>query len=316
MAFNTTLYRNANLSNAMSGYYPDGDAPASGGSFIDGSPFVITGTGFGTKATAAPLVYDDFESGTLTNNIEGNAPKVESIGGGWTWDKVVGGSNPVAPIYSNGRVRTNSTRSSLHQFQQGVNQTFNSSLTINRSFPNTGDEIYASFWSYYDKIDGGNYSRNYKPFIVYGTVGDMPELYVGYGDPSLSDGTGRAGIIDSSSDLASPGHYGSKQHGGLSGKWIRHEIYLKQSANGTSNGQFTYHIHDPAVGIIAEEWDLPRTTRNTNNNWNQFNFGSYIATDTYTPEVDVYLDQIYFDDTPARVELGDASTWAACILRE
>jgi hypothetical protein len=55
--------------------------------------------------------------------------------------------------------------------------------------------------------------------------------------------------------------------------------------------------------------------------WNQVRIGYYTAHDaigecTDSGDAYTYWDNVYIDNTPARVELGDAATYAACTHRE
>ena len=54
----------------------------------------------------------------------------------------------------------------------------------------------------------------------------------------------------------------------------------------------------------------------SNNIWRQIEFGYYSAHDVGNPAYYVYEDEIYFDVTQSRVELGNANTWAGCTRRE
>lgn len=291
------------------GQYPLGDAPV-GGSFTDGQPFVISGSGFGTKSTAIPLVYDNFESGTNGLGITGEAPTERAIGGAWTWGSFT--SDTLLPEYSNAVTRTNSNLSAFMRYQ-GNNYT--NALQIDYDRPNTGDGAYFSFWQYYDKTTVG-WTRNWKPWIVYGSNGNgiFPSSYVGFGEPP-SDDTIRNAVQDTGVNEVTL--WGTTELESIEDEWVRHEFYLVQSGAGVADGEWHHTVHRTGVpSITVAQNETAYETRGTSDYWRQWQFGAYSATDTNGSEASVYMDQIYFDNTQQRVELGNAATWAACTHRE
>lgn len=280
----------------------------SGGDFTHGNTFEITGTGFGTKATAEPLVYDDFESGTVNTGITGQAPVERAIGGSWNWESNT--SDTLLPEYSNAVLRPNSTRSA-HMRYEGNN--YNNSLEVNHAMPNTGDAAYFTFWQYLDKTSVG-WTRNWKPFVVYGSAGVYPSAYVGFGEVG-SDPAIRNAIQDTGVNEVTL--WGDIDIDVIEGEWLRHEFYLVQSGAGVADGEWHHTIHRTSTPLItAAESEAAYETRGGSDYWQQWHFGSYLATDTNSAEASVYMDGIYFDSTQQRVELGNAATWAACTHRE
>lgn len=290
------------------GQYLNGDAPISGGTLTDGASFVISGAGFGTKSTPGPLVYDDFESGTLGGGIDGQSPTIENIGGAWTWDTYT--SLTHLPEYSNIVLRTNSSRSAYMEYET---DTYANALKLGHNMPNTGDAVYFSFWQYYDKTSVG-WTRNWKPWIVYGSAGIFPSAYIGFGevgvDPVLRNAIQDTGVNEVTL-------WDSIEIDEIEGEWLRHEFYLVQSSPGEPDGEWHHILHRTATPSISTRFsETAYETRGGSDYWNSFEFGAYNATDANGSIAGVYMDQIYFDTTRQRVELGDASTWAACTHRE
>jgi hypothetical protein len=298
----------------------DADYGGGGGglTLTHGSTFILSdaGANFGTRA-ATPLVYDNFESGTPGNAIAGQAPLYRGIGGSWVWDEYHAGGSLV-PVYSDTVVRSNSTRSSLHEFD--LNATYTNSLEINHPMTATGDEAYFSFWLYYEKTSSGDtYTRNYKPWDLFGSSGLTPAAYMGMGapppqagaDPDLRSAlqdTGLSHTPDWNDTITVPS---------INGTWVRVEGYLKQSSSGAADGTYRMWLHrqaTPSIELALEH--APAQTRATSDYWTQFIFGAYSATDTYNATARAFLDSIYFDSTQRRLELGNASTWGACTRRE
>lgn len=281
------------------------------GEFETGSTVTVTGSGFGAKAAAAPLVFDDFESGAVGSLVAGKAPRIRGIGSSWVWDDYTSATE--RPLYSNQRARTNSTRSAQMHF---VGNTYNNSLEIFYPRTQSGDEVYFTFWYFYDR-SSTNYSRNHKPWIVYGNNGGYyPAAYDGWGNPAVGDGTLRNSVQDSGSTGATL--WGGPDMSTVGGKWIRLEGYLKQSSPGTPNGAFQIWSHDPNAGALIKliQNNTGYITRSSNNYWQQWHFGSYHDNTPTAAEANIYIDDIYFDNTRARVEIGDAATWDACKHRE
>ncbi len=278
------------------------------GTFQTGHMLTISGSSFGIKSDAVPLVWDDFEGGTSTQSIVGNSPKAESLDGDWVWDDY---TNGVGPTYSNEVTLSNSGMSSKHHFSGGG---FNNSLEIDYPLRETGDAVYFSFYYYYDRLNE-NWSRNHKPWVVYGNTGYYPSAYIGAGNPTESDGTFRNSVQDS--DIDSRTLWGNISISDLAGEWIRHEFYLRQSSPNGNDGVWRHTAHrvtQPEIIIVEDENNY--TTRATLDYWTQWHFGSYHSNNSTGSVADVYLDNIYFDSTRARVEIGNASSWDNCTIRE
>ena len=213
--------------------------------------------------------------------------------------------------------RTNSALCSRHDFV--VTSQYNCSL----EYYLTTDTAYYSFWWKYD-LQGTQFNRNTKPWIEYGTEGYFPLIYNGFGNPDYSDG----GLRDSIQDDPMPS--GSTEWGGtnlssIENEWVRFEVWAVQSTPNVSDGTLRTWVHRPYAGSPSIVLDLDnsnRMMRTGSSQWTQWHFGSYIARDVDPyggggpVDVYTYTDDIYFDVTRARVEVGNASTWAGCTQRE
>lgn len=276
-----------------------------------GQQLRIVGSGFGSKASAGPLVYDDFESGTDGQLIAGNPPAVRNISGNWTWSDYANKASN-RPRYSRVVTRPNSSLSANMSYGSGA---YNNSLEIIRNIQESGGEVYFSFWRYHRKTSTA-WSRNVKPWIVYGSTGYHPVAYDGWGSPSQGDG----GFRNSVQDAGSTGStlWGGPNLSSIDGQWIRIEGYLKQSSPGGNDGAFQIWIHtDSSPNISLVQSSTSYTTRSSNNYWRQWHFGSYHATDDpSTASAEVYLDSLYFDTSRARIEIGNSPTWSGSSRRE
>ena len=278
-----------------------------------GQQVIIRGSGFGAKPTPGPLVFDDFERGTNGALVAGNAPLVKNISNNFTWRDFATTSSG-KPKYSNTVMRMSGAKSSYHGYGSG--RGYNSSLEIIHPVQETGGEVYFSMWRY-QKRTSTNWSRNVKPWIVYGngSGGVFPSAYNGWGNPSDGDGAFRNSVQDNGGSAPSATLWGGPDVSQIDGQWIRIEGYLKQSSSSTNNGAFQVWVHRPN-SISRVQSNTSYRTRTTDNYWRQWHFGSYYADDTGNAAGEVYLDEIYFDNTRARVELGNTSTWETNTHRE
>ena len=261
------------------------------GTVSSGQTITITGLNFGTKATAAPLLWDNFESVVPGQVITGKLPVVGSA-----WTTYTSGST--VPVYDSAINKTGSTRSSRADYY--LKPDYDVCLTKNVN-TTTGSELFFSYYWYYHKRST-RYADNNKPWMVWGP-GGLPMAYVGYGDPALGDGSSRYALQDnpypSNSNL-----WGSSDLSNLNDKWVRIDVYLKQSAPNTANGVLQYWVN----GVL----DISKTsaiTRTSNSTWDTILLGGFIR---QNQPIQIYIDDVYIDNTRARIEIGDAATWTAC----
>lgn len=266
----------------------------------------LSGSGFGTKAIARPLVFDNFNTGTNGQNIPGRAPTMTTLNSGvWTWDSTAAGGTAV-PTYTTQNQRPGSTASALAD----MNDTqWNKSLSINTQ----QSEYFVSWWMYYDRYSG-SVSRNTKPWVMYGSSNDEPHTYSGWGD--LSDPSLRSSIADGGYSDPNTA-YGSPSTPDFYGKWFKIELYLKQSSPNQANGAYKVWITEPGQPRKLALNRDPVITRSISAVWSQFTFiGAYCDSSPSDRKYKIYADDLYFDNTQARVELGNASTYDASTIRE
>ncbi|RPI62696.1 MAG: hypothetical protein EHM48_03680, partial [Planctomycetaceae bacterium] len=255
-----------------------------------GQSLTISGSNFGTKTTAAPYKYDNFESGTVGQGVTG-------------W--YIGGE----VVYSDAQVRTagNADQSVYLNFNTG----YNSTIGLTNLDLGHGDQVYLSGWFYHTV--GGAESRNYK-LLAYrgGDPGalDNPQMRV---DMYPNTDTGHAYIAASDgSSIANADDWsvGGDLHVGA---WHRLEVYVDLGQAGQNNGVYNGWLDgEEWWSITGVNFDVSLGT------FNNIYFSHFFAKDvgTPTPTMDHYWDELYVDTTRSRVEIGNASTWAACTHRE
>lgn len=263
------------------------------GTFSHKASVTIGGTGFGTKSPAAPYKYDNFESGTPGANLSG----------GWFTYTQTGG---YLPIYSTANTRYSGTQSA-HQRFSGCGTYACNTCYIGLTGLST-QVLYVSGWFNYQTDIPSNGYRNLK----------LMTAYVG------SEGTGdwetRCGGTDASAgDMYAYGTCGQ-------GTPITHDYFSLATA---MQDNTSWHRMESTVflqsGTDYRDYniDLAQVAYISGN----FTDGScpmtylllwhYIDSDASTNETtNRYIDELYVDITRARIEIGNASTWAACTHRE
>lgn len=282
------------------GLGPGGQGGQGGGTADDPKPPVpskppagsmtITGTGFGTKAKPGPVLFDDFEGGDVGTQIQ-NRPAV--VG---TWQT---GAGSDSPVYSDTVVREGG-RSSKHPFTS----TQNSSLSLNVDFT----KAYVDYWTYAAPVSASEpsgLSRNWKPFRLYG---DNDVLQAGI--TTMLGFTSNIGYFDPIKTSYFGGEWPRKA-------WVHIQFWLKLNDVGQSNGTFRARWNN----YETVENNLQMRT-SASQRMNQVRIGHYWAHDAvsewpYTnPGANIYVDSVYFDTSWARVEIGNADTYAASTHRE
>jgi len=271
------------------------------GIFIDGQSIVIEGNSFGEKSPATPVMWDNFETGTI-------APG---------WDKV---TMPGWVVY-NGEGQARGSTYALRADRGGVNSV---DLMKDRAFHDT---LYISLkrrWDF-EVID-----RNQKFLRIYGAAQQYsiawnylsespihrPEYFCKDGvSPYVIDGTSiYSGVISTEA-------YPSI------GKWLYEEFFIKMpSAINACDGEMGYRVSNnlheywPKNRCLAESV-LPGPYQRIYLD----NFGgplaadcagdpyaSYDEYDCLPPGSYIWVDDIYIDDTWARVVIGNKPVYADC----
>ncbi len=260
-----------------------------------GPPGTITivGSGFGTKASPGPILYDDFEAGALGSKIESQPAVVGS------WES---GAGSTVPEYSDVTVRTGA-RASRHAFNP---TDYNASLAKNVALTT----LYLDYWTFVEPLDDSpsGFSRNWKPYRFYGADDALQS-----GITSLS---GNASAITYFTDLDNGNDVGEWTDGYPVGTWFHIQTWIRVNDVGQANGTLGVRVDAEVSGVENAE------LRGQDAPLDQLRIGHYWATDP-VPEwpyensgANVYVDDVYLDSTWQRVEVGDADTYEAVQHRE
>jgi len=290
------------------------------GTVSHGSSITISGSGFGTKTTAGPALYDNFDNGAAGNTIcngagAGVAPQIYqgvlSSYNKWVMDG--GGEYSGQSIVYNATdpIRTGSLHGRTSISSSACWGT-NFYVPLSSWFTSTGSELYVSFLLRYTMSSFT--PRQFKAFIGYDSSwNDMWYMSTAFGSSCEGSTAWRLHVTQTSSE-----DYFDIGGNNIYGEWVRVESYIKQSGADTSDGVWKGYLHRPTLStpIIEahENTDIKLRTSSTNTSKLTLGAAYYsMCNGTQTATFDV--DEIYIDSTPARVEIGNASTWAACTKR-
>ena len=256
------------------------------GTLSSGQTVTIAGSGFGTKSTVAPVLWDDFEKGNNGSLIQNNNAQIGK------WDS---GAGSEVVTYSTTKSRTG-TKSSYHDF---INN-YNASLAKNMAF----SRLYMDFWVAVDYVDRP--ARNFKPWRLYGADDSLQLSYVWLCDSQLIQ---RDSAGWSQADWGGPTY--SK------GKWMHMQLVYQESSPNGSDGTIRHAVDSVTAGLNSGSI----LTRKQNASFGQIRIGHYWSREAVDACASnggarVYVDDVYIDTSWARVELGNASTYSASTHRE
>jgi hypothetical protein len=269
------------------------------GTLAHGGSLTITGSGFGTKSSAAPIKYDDFDNGALNTTIANG------------WD-VLHASNIT---YSNTVLRPNSTRSARSFAACGETGNFGF-IAPNPNGIHTST-LYLDWWARADWTT--TFPTNYKIMRLFlRDVGQKPD-YV------FNGLNGQSWILTSEfptqpSEPPYWNQYTWAQISQLAGTWIHYRWYGKIGDPVTGGGLHYLWTNKPGGNVEYQMVDDPG--RSTNWRWIQpgdpttFNAVLFGNATQGLCNSNIYWDNVYVDNTLAHVAIANASTWAASTRNE
>lgn len=284
------------------------DISGSPNTVTHGSAVTISGSSFGTKPNAAPLKWDTFEAGASGSLLASVQPE-------WV------------PIYNNDLGGTLYTNSRSHSGSLSV---YNAVNRPDRRAANDGEweanwfrtplsnTIFISYWIRVESSDMNGVHKMCR--ITSSTDAGGEGVYNGYGSfafggnlpceqPQMDVSTdNNTGLNLGNTYITTPG----------CGTWFQVQMGRTLNSIGSSNGWL-------GAGIVGYEM------LNFENNANVFVSGPFdgkslqldtvllgtmVANYVDGDDTAVYIDDIYIDNTRARVELGNNAVYANCSHRE
>jgi hypothetical protein len=271
------------------------------GNLSHGSVVTISGVLFGTKPTAAPIKYDDFQNLALGQELSAN---------GW---RTMGYRRPAA---SNARLRggTPYTRNAHSMWPSGIASTAGGSVSNFYLTGLTNRKYLIDAWHYFT-VDSDPQPQNIKPIRLHPAGLGAPNLYMNFYQPSTADSLacGRDGTSATDSAwFGTDGPGGRKPSGEFYNRWV-HIQYLVDAGTGNGNSDGSC--------IVYLDGALRYSHRNVvvlapgHVNWPEIYLGNYVRADAHG-DIHAYWESVYIDGTWARVEIGDAPTYSDSRHRE
>ena len=282
------------------------------GTISHSNTITISGSGFGSKSTAAPIKYDDFHTFSVGQYPFGN----ESSGG---WSSCprdgFGTDNPNGPKISSTKYRLASKQKTLNQHFSYTGNTYGSNQAFGFTEITLGHvtEVYFSGWFTFDST--GSLADNAKILNMGGetdvngshTFQTRIDVYPtgGWGHIYATTATG---CSDNGSYVQNYNPNPDNMLHKNDNVWHRIESYIHLGLSGT--GYRDVYMDGVFIGSISG--DLTNGTCGLD----YFLIGYFYRAMDSSTVANRYWDEIYVDNTRARVEIGNASTWSACTHRE
>lgn len=269
------------------------------GTLSQGSEITIAGSGFGTGPTTQ-LIWDDFEGGADGTTIPAS-PEV----GTWNRNNTTGDTRYSNTQKHSGSLAMRATHSSAEAWQQ-FNVTFSDSTYL-----------YASFWFWYDaplatesgqmklcQVHGYPGTGDFAPGVMLGGFsGTWFASYISYEDNTSDHQQNWYADYPGEWDI-------NGDHPPTRQTWHHFEFIGKQSTPNTANGSIDARIN----GTSVYTQNNVMTRKNSGSYWNLIEF--CVGMTNFTSNNDTYLDDVYVNNTWARVEIGDNATYGNCTRRD
>lgn len=261
------------------------------GEYAHGDQFILTGSGFG--ADARPLAFDSFDWGSPGDNLElsPNAP--------WS---TTSNNGPEDPEISATRAYGPNTRSGMHNQDVSGNPDAGDSLCyLSNQDTLTG---YVSLMHYYE-LTGS--PTTHKGVRMQGTGG--PSIFSAYPSMFVQDyftSSNRITYTWTTSSSNQDTDFGPGAY--PEGQWNRLEYWyvMDQAPNGLIQSWLNLTQDSLESGVTTLASGVSQSIFNFLLPFYFGNGGSGLG----------WYNDVYISDTRARVEIGNASTWAGCTKRE
>ena len=271
------------------------------GSLAQDGSAVITGSDFGVKAVAAPMFYDDFEEGVDGDDVLDHTTK------GWTTHINPGGMNTIT--YTSDYVRANSTLCAKCNMIQPSSS--NGAQLQMPAQPDTLDKVFLAFWCRVEWGTPPTVQHQLKLWRIMDSETDAWGYRIIKDQLWTFTGGSKTAYYGVNVPTVQASIYHTHQ---TEAAWYRVEFQAEQSGPNEYNGSVEIW-HSVPSGPMDKVADLSnyRTTEDAMR-WRMVSFGEGFTSGI--AEGATHWDQIYLDNSWARVVIGNASTYDACTIRE
>lgn len=276
------------------GVTPPGNGPSitgTSGSQTHGGTLTIAGGRFGSKPSAAPVKYDDFQNLSVGQDVSAN---------GW---QTSGGIHPKAAT-TKLRSGTPYTKNALAEFSSSIPFSQNGDVSnfylTNQRFK----QGYLDAWVFSHVVTGK--PGNQKPIRWHATDAGQPNLYLNLYQPPGSDNVcgGRDGVSYNDSAWCTTSQFYEN--------W-RHVQYALDIGSGTSASDGTIRVWVDGK-LVYDHSKIPVWSGGAQG-IPELYLGNYLRTDEGASLQNSW-ESVYVDNTWARVEIGNNAVYASCTQRE
>lgn len=298
------------------------------GTISHGSALTITTTLAGTKATPAPIKFEDFETadgGGLP--VAGNV--ISSEIGYWT---TTGTDSNSAKISQSQQRTINSARNTLCAQERSGGSAVRSEMAWVNNVGFGNGKIYVNYWIYYQ------WPQNiiFNPAIDYvqqktlalsgaydssGGVLSLPTLsgenfwYLGVDDiPNTADDYTTSYFLNSGGSGQRSFDHNTFPHT-ENGNWYNFSLEVDQGTILTSDGSIKMSVSTAGFTEVYQAKLFSSTQIRDGGNLDAIKIGWFMAYVTQGTS-NFYYDDIYMDNSWARVEIGDSADYDLCTHRE
>lgn len=285
------------------------------GSLSHGSQVVISGNDFGTKSTAAPIRWDNFEDNTTG----------QSIGTATSWWVDVEHTNKVTVSTLNQRTGSAKNVRAYGDYTDGMAIAYKNSV----GFSATG-KILVCLWIRFDwgtaypNVDGGHQVKTWRVANSIAANGgatypDFANFTHKYASPSEQSYFQNHRGTDSNTQYWTHNYISDDT-------WFYMMLIADYGTAGESDGSWRGYLGKSGSAINSTPVQTNVEVINSGyGNIDSIKLDNYIGNCddaegmvecTDPTEVELYYDDIYIDNSWARVEIGDQDTYANCTHRE
>jgi hypothetical protein len=275
------------------------------GTWSQDQTVTITGSNFGTKTTAAPVVFDDSDHGqAVSARWSGGWPSLGTAACRIQYSTTI--RSVALPYTSNGN--TSYLRGG-HCDTVFADEGWNVLVWKNRTVSSFPAYTYAHWyqrvdpaWVNQDPSDGNfkwyDWSSGSEPY----QTSNGANWYLECANWDVGENCQNHFNDDGASLTQDFNWYGTSTQDLVAAGWHKYEIFLKFTQSGA--GLIEWHRN----GVLIHSWAGSRTDGMTGTARNE-SFGGYTFDDGNSNNYR-YFDDIYYDTTWAHVELCAGSTWA------